>query len=69
MSPPRVLRTVAVIPLASSCCLEGRHIPARVLGFRGLSSTWFSGIRLTVARQAAFKQPDQLLRREPPGGR
>ena len=45
MSPPRVLRTVAGMPPSSSVFWKAATA-SRVLGFRGLSSTWFSGIRL-----------------------
>ena len=45
MSPPSVLRTVAVTPPSSSVFWNAATA-ARVLGFRGLSSTWFNGIRL-----------------------
>ena len=48
MSPPRVLRTVAVMPPSSSVFWNAATA-ARVLGFRGLSSTWFKGIRLKWA--------------------
>ena len=45
MSPPRVRRTVAGMP-PSSRIFWKRATAARLLGFKGLSSTWFSGIRL-----------------------
>ena len=45
MSPPRVLRTVAGMPPSSSVFWKAATA-SLVLGFRGLSSTWFRGIRL-----------------------
>ena len=48
MSPPRVRRTVAGMP-PSSRIFWNRATAALELGFKGLSSTWFSGIRLKWA--------------------
>ena len=59
MSPPRVRRTVAVTPPSSSVFWKAATA-ARVLGFRGLSSTWFRGIRLKWAGSPLSRRRSSL---------